>query len=108
MFWHIKRYWGTYYITDEHADVILSENYYIANIYVYTTEAESVSEKIFGLVTIPVDINRGCTDDDAYRVFLVLDIRRDRGASKYIKSFSIARYNYRPGIIASSDYLYSR
>jgi hypothetical protein len=108
---YLQRNWGTYYITDKYVDVILADDHYITNVYVHSTKAISVKERISGGILVPVDLNMGYPekypeeylkkhpDKRRDRVFLVLEITKHTGEISCINTFKIGKYNVHPAYV---------
>jgi hypothetical protein len=91
--WEIKRYWGTYFIEDKYVNVVLREGYCITDVYICSTKARSVSEKISGCVTVPVNLNMGYPDYHKYNIFLVLNIKRYKKGISCVEKFTLPSYS---------------
>ncbi|MCT4638997.1 MAG: hypothetical protein N4A72_14945 [Bacteroidales bacterium] len=96
MYLHLKRNWGTYYVTTEYTDIILADGYYIKDIYICSTRSRSMYERVSGCVLVPVDLNMGYWTYGKYNVFLALDIKRYKNGMSCVKSFFTTRYNIKP------------
>jgi hypothetical protein len=94
---------GAMYIADNYVDVDLHNDYYIADIYMYSTLTEYVQDLVCGRTVIPVDLNMGCSGGNAFRVYLAIFVRKYIDGMSCVKdlhidcSFSPDNLNIPPG-----------